>query len=94
MSNWLSSLKGYALIFLAAVSTILAALFFYERRKVIVDDAIIGEKKIDADLAKADASIDANNTLLKQQEQDRVNIENGKTNEEPSSDDIIKRLGK
>ena len=93
MLNWLSSLKGYALIFLAAISTILGALFLYERRKVVIDDAVIGEKKVDDDLAKADASIASNNELLKQQQQDRTNIENGKTNEEPTADDITKRLG-
>ena len=91
MLTFLNNLKNYLLIGLAAISAILAALFFYEKRKAEVGAAILGEQKVDADLAKANVQISANQELLKQQAADRAKLENEK-NEEPSTDDITKRL--
>jgi hypothetical protein len=91
MTNFLNNLKNYFLIGLAAITAILTALFFYEKRKAEIGSAILGEQKVDADLAKDNVQIAANEALLKQQAADRAKLENEK-NEEPTTDDITKRL--
>lgn len=82
MLNLINNIKSYLIGIFVAVIALLTALFLYERRKVEVDDAILGEKKVDSDLAKTDALISQNNETLKQQETDRAKLENEKPNED------------
>lgn len=94
MSNFFTKLKNYGLIILAGISALLAAMFFYEKNKAEINDAILGEKKTDDILAKTDAKIDANNELLKQQEENRAKLEKEKPNEETNINTIVDTFNK
>ena len=88
MNDLIEKFKNWALGVGAAVVAVLIALFFYEKNKAQVDDALVKQQKVDNDLQQDQSIIDRNNAALKAEEQKRQALEKEPVND-PSDQNII-----
>jgi hypothetical protein len=91
-SNLWQQIKNYILATTSVVAAVFAALFFYEKNKNTVNDALLKEEKLNQDLAKDQQAIDSNNVQLKIEEQKREELEKNENSTDASIGDITKFL--
>lgn len=72
--NYYNNIKNWLLGFAALATGVLAVMFVFERNKAAIDDALVKEAKVTADLAAADAQIAKNNDSIKTEEQKQEDI--------------------
>lgn len=84
-----TKIKEYLFGLWALVTAAFAVLFFYERNKAQVSEALSNESSLNVQLAKQDGQIETNNALLKVEEDKRAALAAG-VNTNASPDDIAK----
>jgi len=76
----LAKLKFYAIAGWALLTSVAVALFFYERNKATVDQALVQQSQVNADVQKDQDAVTANDEVLKTEEEKRQAIEKEKSN--------------
>lgn len=84
------TIKVYFLTIFASLAAIFGALFLYERNKAKIDDALIQNNKINADLDKKDAEIEDTNSLLNSEEEKRKALDSEAAKDNSSVIDLLK----
>lgn len=87
----IQKVKDYALMILAIFTTIFAALFYWERNKNAVDETLLSESKLNADLVAKDTKIADNNELLAQEEAKRTELEKSNKDTPDNLVDLLNR---
>ena len=76
----LAKLKFYAIAGWALLTSVAVALFFYERNKATVDQALVQQSQVNTDVQKDQDAVAANDQVLKTEEEKRQAIEKEKSN--------------
>ncbi len=84
-----TKIKLYLAGLWALVTAVFAALFFYERNKAQINEALVSQGELNVTLAHQDGIIAKNDALLKIEEDKRAALEK-EVNAHASPDDIAK----
>jgi hypothetical protein len=94
LTNLYNNVKFYLFLLVTVLGGVFAALFFYEKRKVQVDDTLIKEEKLNTDLAHIDSDIAKNNQGIADEKVTQALLEKEASNENASLDNVVDFLNK